>query len=117
MPKLIVNKSVCNAAASCYVRRHLRRVWAPLLFEGEERQEERKRRDPILPTQPPASAWAMKGSRETADEFPVYSFQTLVSEVASRARVTYALQRDDSDLTFRQVSEPTPLQERAYELI
>src|SRR5207253_1999377 len=39
-----------------YVEWHLRRAWAPLLFEDEERQEERQRRDPILPAQPSASA-------------------------------------------------------------
>jgi transposase len=100
-----------------YVEWHLRRAWAPLLFEDEERQEERRHRDPILPAQPSASAQAKKRSHETGDGFPVHSFQTLLSELASRARVTYALRRDDSDLTFQQVPEPTPLQARAYELI
>jgi hypothetical protein len=33
-----------------HVEWHLRRAWAPLLFEDEERAAERKRRDPILPT-------------------------------------------------------------------
>ena len=33
-----------------YVECHMRRVWAPLLFEDEERAAERKQRDPILPT-------------------------------------------------------------------
>jgi transposase len=100
-----------------YVEWHLRRAWAPLLFEDEERGEERKRRDPILPAQPSASAEAKKRSHETADGFPVHSFQTLLSELASRAKVTYELQREDSKLTFRQVPKPTPLQARAYELI
>jgi transposase len=100
-----------------YVEWHLRRVWAPLLFEDEERGEERKRRDPILPAQPSASAQAKRRSHETADGFPVHSFQTLLSELASRAKVTYELQREDSPLTFRQVPKPTPLQARAYELI
>ncbi len=100
-----------------YVEWHLRRAWAPLLFEDEERPEERKRRDPILPTKPSASAQAKKRAHETADGLPVHSFETLLSELASRAKVTYELQRDDSKLTFRQVPEPTPLQARAYELI
>jgi transposase len=100
-----------------YVEWHLRRAWAPLLFEDEERPEERKRRDPILPAQPSASAQAKKRSHETADGFPVHSFETLLSELASRAKVTYVLRREDSNLTFRQVPEPTPLQARAYELI
>jgi hypothetical protein len=100
-----------------YVEWHLRRAWAPLLFEDEERPEERKRRDPILPTQLSASAQAKKRSHETVDGLPVHSFETLQSELASRAKVTYELQREDSKLTFRQVPEPTPLQARAYELI
>jgi len=40
-----------------------------------------------------------------------------VKELASRARVTYALQSQGSSVTFQQVPEPTPLQARAYELI
>jgi hypothetical protein len=51
------------------------------------------------------------------DGLPVRSFQTLLSELASRAKVTYEMRRDDSNLTFRQVPEPTSLQARAYELI
>jgi len=51
----------------------------------------------------------------------VYSFEDLLSELASRARVTYAFQaekaKEKSSLTFRQVPEPTPVQARAYELI
>jgi transposase len=100
-----------------YVEWHLRRAWAPLLFEDEERPEERKRRDPILPAKPSASAQAKKRSHETVDGLPVHSFETLLSELASRAKVTYVLRREDSNLTFRQVPEPTPLQARAYELI
>jgi transposase len=100
-----------------YVEWHLRRAWAPLLFEDEERAEERKRRDPILPAQPSASAQAKKRSHETVDAFPVHSFETLLSELASRAKVTYELKREDTPLRFQQLPEPTALQARAYDLI
>jgi transposase/ribosomal protein L35 len=100
-----------------YVEWHLRRAWAPLLFEDEERPEERKRRDPILPAKPSASAQAKKTSRQTAEGLPVHSFPTLLAELASRARVTYELKSGGSKLTFQQVPEPTPLQARAYELL
>jgi len=100
-----------------YVEWHLRRAWAPLLFEDEERREERKRRDPILPTEPSASAQAKKSSHQTADGLPVHSLQTLLSELASRARVTYEIKSGDRKVTCQQVPEPTPLQARAYELI
>ena len=100
-----------------YVEWHLRRAWAPLLFEDEERWEERKRRDPILPAQPSASAQAKKRSHQTLDGFPAQSFATLLAELASRARVTYEFKSGDAKLTFQQTPEPTPLQKRAYELI
>jgi len=104
-----------------YVEWHLRRAWAPLLFEDEERWEERKRRDPILPAKPSDSVQRKKRSQQTVDGLPVHSFQGLLSELANRARVTYALKSGKSDdktnLTFRQVTEPTPVQARAYELV
>ena len=100
-----------------YVEWHLRRAWAPLLFEDEERREERKRRDPILPAQPSASAQAKKRSHQTLDGFPAHSLETLLAELASRARVTYEFKSGGAKLTFQQTPEPTPLQKRAYELI
>ena len=104
-----------------YVEWHLRRAWAPLLFEEEERSEERKRRDPIRTAQPSASVQRKKSSHQTPDDLPVHSFESLLKELASRARVTYALKSENpeekTDLTFRQVPEPTLLQARAYELV
>ena len=100
-----------------YVEWHLRRAWAPLLFEDEGRQEERKQRDPILPTKPSASAEAKKRSHQTGDGLPVHSFETLLADLASRARVTYELKSGDSQLTVKQEPKPTPLQARAYELV
>ena len=104
-----------------YVEWHLRRAWAPLLFEDEERWEGRKRRDPILPAKPSDSAQRKKRSQETADGLPVHSFETLMEDLASRARVTYALKplkaAENTNLKFQQVPEPTSVQARAYELI
>ena len=60
-------------------------------------------------------------SPETADGLAVHSFETLMKDLASRARVTYALKpqkaEDKTNATFQQAPEPTPLQARAYELI
>ena len=104
-----------------YVEWHLRRAWAPLLFEDEQRWEDRKRRDPVLQAQPSASAQSKKQLHETADGLPVYSLEDLLKELASRSRVTYALKSDKAEetpkTTFQQVPDPTPLQARAYELL
>jgi transposase len=104
-----------------YVEWHLRRAWAPLLFADEKREEERKRRDPILPAQPSASAQSKKLSHQTAEGLPVHSFKSLLADLANRARVNYAFKSEQenqkSKSTFSQVPEPTPLQARAYELV
>ncbi len=103
-----------------YVEWHLRRAWAPLLFEDEERWEERKRRDPILTAKPSDSVQRKKSSHETVDGLPAHSFEDLLSALASRARVTYALKSgkaEETSVTFRQVPEPTPVQAKAYELV
>lgn len=100
-----------------YVEWHLRRAWAPLLFEDEQLTEQRRRRDPILPASCSPSAQEKKLTRQTADGFPVHSFETLMAELASRARVTYTLKSDATAPSFQQVPEPTPLQARAYALL
>lgn len=100
-----------------YVEWHLRRVWAPLLFEDEQLAQQRRRRDPILPASCSPSAQEKKLTRQTADGFPVHSFETLMAELASRARVTYTLKSDAAAPSFQQVPEPTPLQAKAYELL
>jgi transposase len=100
-----------------YLEWHLRRVWTPLLFADEELPQERQRRDPVLPGSSSESAQAKKLTHQTADGLPVQSFTTLLSALASRARVTYRLKTDKSGPTFQQVPPPTPLQAKAYELL
>lgn len=100
-----------------YVEWHLRRVWAPLLFEDEQLPGERQRRDPILPARSSESAQAKKLTKQTADGLPIHSFATLLADLASRARVTYSLKADSSSPTFQQVPPPSPLQAKAYELL
>ena len=104
-----------------YVEWHPRRAWAPLLFEDEQRWEQRQHRDPVLPAQPSESAQRKKSSHQTADGLPLHNFHGLLNDLASRARVTYALKseasKEKSNSTFQQVPEPTSVQARAYELL
>ena len=48
-----------------YVEWHLRRVWAPLLFEDETLPRDRQTRDPVAPTQPSAAV-----RQKTAEKTP-----------------------------------------------
>lgn len=104
-----------------YVEWHLRQAWAPLLFEDEERLEQRKQRDPVLSAQPSTSVLKKKHSHQTAEGLPVHGFADLLKELASRARVTYALKsqktEEKTNITFQQLPEPTPIQARAYQLV
>src|SRR6266851_4858438 len=100
-----------------YVEWHMRRALAPMLFEDHDLPAARPRRDPVLPAQPTASAKAKKATHTTPDGLPVHSFESLIAELASRARNTYRLKSDESKLTFKQLPAPTPIQRRAYELL
>jgi transposase len=100
-----------------YVEWHMRKALAPILFEDDQLESERKRRDPVLPAKPTEAAKSKKATHMTPDGLPVHSFETLIADLASRCRNTYKLKNDDSSLTFSQVPELTALQKRAYELL
>jgi len=100
-----------------YVEWHLRRVWAPLLFEDESLPSTRQTRDPMLPAQPSASVRDKKVTRHTPDGLPVHSFDTLLEVLGERCEVTCRLRADPSAPPIRQWTAPTPLQARALALL
>ena len=57
-----------------------------------------------------------KATRTTKDGLPLHSFLTLLAELATRCRNTARLKSDGSR-TFQIVTEPNPLQARAFELL
>jgi transposase len=100
-----------------YVEWHLRRVWAPLLFEDETLASDRQTRDPVLPAQPSAAVLEKKVKRQTPDGLPVHSFDTLLETLAGRCEVTCRLRADPGAPPIRQWTPPTPLQSRALALL
>lgn len=100
-----------------YVEWHMRRDLAPLLFQDEELSQNRARRDPVAPAECSASAQAKKMDRVTADGFPVHSFQTLLRDLGTRCRNTCRIPAESSGATFQQLTLPTPLQSRAFQLL
>jgi transposase len=100
-----------------YVEWHMRRALAPLLFDDEELIRDRARRDPVAPAASSASAQAKKISRVTADGLPVQSFHTLLRHLATRCRNTCRIPSEASGATFQQLTEATPLQARALQLL
>jgi len=100
-----------------YVEWHLRRAWAPLLFEDETLPRDRQTRDPVAPAQPSPAARLKKVQRQTAEGLPVQSFDTLLAELAMRCEVTCRLRADSTVAPIRQWTPPTLLQARAFALL
>ena len=95
----------------------MRKALAPLLFEDEELDERRTTRDPVKPAKPSASAKRKKTIRRTPDGFEIHSFQTLLAELATRSRNRCRVKSDQAGPTFYELTEPTPLQKRAFQLL
>ena len=100
-----------------YVHWHLRQALAPLLFDDEDLEAERARRDPVLAAQPSASAKRKKGKRLTEDGLPLQSLETLMAHLGTRARHRCRLPSEPDAPCVQRLTEPTPLQQRAFELI
>ena len=106
---------VCLLAG--YLEWHLRRAWAPLLFDDETLADARRARDPVAPAKPTARARHKKASRRTDDGWPLHSLDTLLGELATRCRNTCRVPTDPSAPALSVLTEPTPTQRRAALLI
>lgn len=100
-----------------YVEWHMRKALASLLFDDENVDEERKKRDPVAQERPGRSARRKKIERVTADGLPVHSFETLLGELATCCRNQCRINSDPSGASFTQLTQRTPLQARALELL
>jgi transposase len=100
-----------------YVEWHMRKVLAPLLFDDEELDENRKRRDPVKPTKPSVSAQKKKTQRLTAEGLVIQSFDTLLEELGTRCRNRCRIKSDPEGSIFYQTTEMSPLQMRAFQCL
>src|SRR5208283_1466733 len=100
-----------------YVEWHLRKAWAPLLFADEELEEDRATRDPVKPATSSAAAKAKKKTRKNAAGREVHSFRTLLAELATRCRNTCQVTAASTAASFEQLTEATPLQSEAMQLL
>ncbi len=100
-----------------YVQWHMRKALTPLLFNDEQLDNDRKTRDPVAPAKPSASAKKKKTVRITSDGLPIQSFDTLLAELGTRCRNRCRIKSDSNSPAFYQLTEPTTLQQRAFELL
>ena len=102
---------LCLLAA--YVRWHLERAWAPLLFRDEAPPE---RLDAVAPPERSASAQAKDTSHRTPEGLPVHGFRDLLAELGTLTRNRVLVDGAEEDAALEILAEPTPLQARALEL-
>jgi len=100
-----------------YVEWHMRAALAPLLFAEEDLAQYRQQRDPVTTAEPSATVQTKKQRKQTEEGFPVQSFPTLLQALATRCRNTCQVQATKETPTFEQVTQATPLQAKAFELL
>jgi len=100
-----------------YVEWHMRRDLTPLLFQDEERaQAEVDRSSVVAPAPRSQSAKAKDLTKRTTDDQPVQSFRDLLSDLATVVKDRIKPTADNAP-EFDKVTTPTPLQQRAFDLL
>jgi hypothetical protein len=100
-----------------YVEWHMRQALAPLLFDDDDpAAAEAARLSVVAPAQRSPRAQRKALTKLTADGTPVHSFQTLISDLATLAR-NRILPKTRDPVAFDLVTTPTPLQQRAFDLL
>jgi hypothetical protein len=103
---------LCCLAA--YVRWHLERAWAPLLYRDAAPPP---RVDPVSPPERSAEALAKERDQRTPEGLAVHSFGTLLAELATLTRNRVVPAGAEEGAAFELLTEPTALQARAFELL
>src|SRR5207302_9745550 len=95
-----------------YVRWHLERAWAPLLFKDEERPTVA---DVVAPARRSASALAKARTQRLPDQTAAHSFRGLLTQLATLTRNTVRVPGHAA--TFDKLAVPTDLQRHALQLL
>ena len=97
-----------------YVKWHMRQALAPILFDDDDPAVAQAQRDSIVaPAKRSSKALDKAHSKRTEDGLPVHSFQTLLADLATVAKNTVVM----NQTTMQIITTPTPLQQRALELL
>ena len=97
-----------------YVEWHMRRALAPMLFDDADPAAGQALRSSIVaPARRSPQAKHKARTKRTGDDMPVHSFHTLLEDLRTVALNTITM----GDLTFERVTIPTPLQQKAFDLL
>lgn len=100
-----------------YVEWHMRQALAPLLFQDDDPAGAEAARESIVaPAKRSASARRKASSKRNGEGGPAHSFKTLLQDLATVAKNRACIPgREDSAFTLTTI--PTPLQQRAIDLL
>ncbi|BBU21819.1 IS1634 family transposase [Mycobacterium xenopi] len=101
---------------SYYISWHMKQALAPILFaDNDKPAAAAKRADPVAPAQRSDKALAKAARKRTEDNYPVHSFTSLLADLATICANT--IQPTHDLPAFTKITNPTPLQRRAFELL
>jgi Transposase DDE domain len=101
---------------SYYISWHMKQVLAPILFQDNDKPAAAtKRANPVAPAQRSDQALAKAARKRTDDNTPVHSFTSLLADLATIC--ANQIQPADDLPAFTKITTPTPLQQRAFELL
>jgi transposase len=97
-----------------YVEWHMRQALAPLLFDDEDPPAaETARKSIVSPAERSPKAKSKDTLKRTSDGLPVHSFQTLLKDLATLTLNQVRV----GDQTLQMAATPTPVQQRALDLL
>ena len=100
---------------SHYIERHMRKALAFILFEEHDADgKPMADADPVRPAESSEAIRPKVETKRTDSNFPVYSFKTLLADLATVTLNTVATPKGG---TFPMLSSPTPLQSKTFELL
>jgi transposase len=99
-----------------YVEWHMRKALAPMLFDDDDPEGAKAQRESIVsPAQRSEAAQKKTSTKKSHDGLPVHSFRTLLSDLATLTM--NQVQNKASALAFVRLTLPTPLQQKAFDLL
>jgi transposase len=99
-----------------YVEWHLRKAWAPLLFD-DQFPGSHQDGSPVLPALRSGDALAKAAVKKLPDGTPVHSFQTLLSELSTIVKNDAFIPSIKEIPSFSLTTSPNKTQARAFELL
>lgn len=99
-----------------YVRKHMERALAPMLFVDHDPEGPGTQRRSIVAPAVRSSATLRKISSKCSDDgLPLHAFKSLMDDLATLTKNTVKM--GDTEVTFEQYALPTELQQRALDLL